>query len=176
MTYDLRGDGPTREVQKYLLEVSYATHGLPHIAIDGIFGPETEEAVRLFQKQNRLPATGTVDAETWEELFRQHKEAERNRRFADEPPMRTPLPLRLRAENSDVALVQILLSEVEQALYPIGFVPQGGQYDLATERAVRSYQEYRSLPPSGAVDEETLFALWEDYKNLPQEARRERGE
>ncbi len=167
MTYDIRGDGPTRELQKYLLEVSYATHGLPHIAIDGIFGPETEDALRLFQEGARLPVTGVADGETWEELYRQYEAARRARLYADEPPLRHQFPLIRPMENSDVALIQILLSEIDGALYPIGTVPQSGRYDLVTERAVRAYQEYRSLPLSGAVDEETLFALWEDYKNLP---------
>ena len=38
------------------------------LAADGIFGDETERAVLDFQKKNRLPATGTVDKETWNAL------------------------------------------------------------------------------------------------------------
>ncbi len=165
--YDIRGNGPTREVQKYLLEVSYATHGLPHLAIDGIFGEETRRAVRLFQERNRLSITGIVDYITWNELYRQYKEALTERLAESEPPLREALPLALRSTGSDVALIQILLAAISRSLYPIGFVPRGGRYDLATQRAVRAYQEFRSLPASGTVDANTLQALWEDYKGLP---------
>lgn len=37
-------------------------------AIDGQFGPETLNAVQTFQSQNSLPATGIVDAATWNAL------------------------------------------------------------------------------------------------------------
>jgi murein DD-endopeptidase MepM/ murein hydrolase activator NlpD len=39
------------------------------IRADGIFGPETERAVRDFQRRAGLPVTGTVDVETWARLF-----------------------------------------------------------------------------------------------------------
>jgi len=39
------------------------------ISEDGIFGPQTEAAVRAFQKRTRLPVTGDVDVQTWLTLF-----------------------------------------------------------------------------------------------------------
>jgi peptidoglycan hydrolase-like protein with peptidoglycan-binding domain len=36
---------------------------------DGIFGPQTEAAVRAYQKRLRLPVTGDVDVRTWLTLF-----------------------------------------------------------------------------------------------------------
>lgn len=40
----------------------------PGIGVDGDFGPETETAVKKFQKQEKLGATGIVNAETWKAL------------------------------------------------------------------------------------------------------------
>jgi D-alanyl-D-alanine carboxypeptidase (penicillin-binding protein 5/6) len=40
----------------------------PGIGVDGDFGPETEEAVKKFQKQGKLEASGIVNAETWKAL------------------------------------------------------------------------------------------------------------
>ncbi|HET8756109.1 MAG TPA: peptidoglycan DD-metalloendopeptidase family protein, partial [Solirubrobacteraceae bacterium] len=40
------------------------------VASDGIFGPITEGAVKRFQSQHELPATGVVDTKTWVQLFR----------------------------------------------------------------------------------------------------------
>ena len=39
------------------------------ITDDGIFGPQTEAALRAFQARNGLPVTGVVDAATWSQLF-----------------------------------------------------------------------------------------------------------
>ena len=40
----------------------------PDIGVDGDFGPQTEGAVNDFQRANKLPATGQVDAVTWKAL------------------------------------------------------------------------------------------------------------
>ena len=39
------------------------------ITDDGIFGPQTETALRAFQARNGLPVTGVLDAATWSQLF-----------------------------------------------------------------------------------------------------------
>lgn len=35
---------------------------------DGIFGPMTQECVKTFQALHGLPATGSVDPATWDQL------------------------------------------------------------------------------------------------------------
>ena len=40
--------------------------------ISGIYDEKTTRAVRTFQKLNRLPATGSVNAETWDRLANDH--------------------------------------------------------------------------------------------------------
>lgn len=35
----------------------------------GVFGPETERVLKLYQGQNRLPVTGVADSQTWQKLF-----------------------------------------------------------------------------------------------------------
>jgi D-alanyl-D-alanine carboxypeptidase (penicillin-binding protein 5/6) len=40
----------------------------PGIGVDGDFGPETETAVKKFQKQEKLKATGVVKSDTWKAL------------------------------------------------------------------------------------------------------------
>ncbi|MBQ6594580.1 MAG: peptidoglycan-binding protein [Clostridia bacterium] len=58
-----RGDA-VKEIQARLNELGYSV-GKP----DGDFGKKTEEAVRSFQKDNGLEATGEVDEATWNTLF-----------------------------------------------------------------------------------------------------------
>ena len=39
------------------------------VTVDGSFGPGTTTAVKQFQTDNKLPATGVVDAATWNALL-----------------------------------------------------------------------------------------------------------
>jgi localization factor PodJL len=51
------------EMQERLNELGYKLG-----AVDGVSGPRTVEALKKFQSDNRLPATGTIDAETIRKL------------------------------------------------------------------------------------------------------------
>ena len=57
------------EVQRYLRAVSYKHESVPHVGVDGIFGDETEEALRAFQALFALSVTGTADRETFALLY-----------------------------------------------------------------------------------------------------------
>ncbi|MCC7475531.1 MAG: serine hydrolase [Pirellulales bacterium] len=52
------------------LQRTLNVHRKPEAAIgtDGDFGPETENAVKAFQKEQKLPESGIVDAATWKAL------------------------------------------------------------------------------------------------------------
>jgi len=56
-----------RAVQKTILATGVV--GMPAPA-DGNFGPQTVAAVRAYQQQMGLEASGVVDAETWQEIVR----------------------------------------------------------------------------------------------------------
>lgn len=52
-------------MQEQLNRISQNYPLIPKIAADGIFGPKTAEAVRVFQSVFGLPANGIVDFPTW---------------------------------------------------------------------------------------------------------------
>ena len=54
-----------RQMQEQLRAISRAYPLIPVINADGVYGPATEEAVRVFQSVFGLPQTGTVDYKTW---------------------------------------------------------------------------------------------------------------
>ena len=80
MTVDLRDiQEAIREIQEYLLDISYRKNDFLPISIDGFYGEETAEAVRGFQKTVSLPVTGTVDFETFQRLYLVYLEKEANK-------------------------------------------------------------------------------------------------
>ena len=53
------------QIQEQLNTISEAYPALPQIAVDGIYGSRTKDAVRKFQNIFGLPQTGIVDYQTW---------------------------------------------------------------------------------------------------------------
>lgn len=64
LTVGASGD-KVRQMQEQLRTISRAYPAIPTITADGVFGPSTQEAVRVFQSVFDLPATGVVDYPTW---------------------------------------------------------------------------------------------------------------
>ena len=69
-----QGDRGIRVEQlQYMLRVLSAyIQEIPLIAVDGIFGSQTRNAVIASQRWFGLPQTGVVDFATWEEIFNQY--------------------------------------------------------------------------------------------------------
>ena len=57
---------------QYMLSVlSEFIPEIPPLAVDGIYGPVTEDAVRAAQRWFEVPITGSVDEDTWDEIYDQ---------------------------------------------------------------------------------------------------------
>lgn len=66
---DIGSSGPkVRQMQEQLNAIAQSYPALPKIAVDGIYGEATQNAVREFQKVFGLPVTGVVDYPTWYEI------------------------------------------------------------------------------------------------------------
>ena len=59
---------PVHSLQYMLRRLSGIYDFLPEIAVDGVFGEATLEAVMLFQRELWPPVTGVVDRGTWNAL------------------------------------------------------------------------------------------------------------
>ena len=60
-----------RHLQYMLAVLSDYIPQIPPVAVDGIFGTETKEAVLAVQRYFGLPQTGIVNADTWEDIYDQ---------------------------------------------------------------------------------------------------------
>jgi len=64
LTIGSTGD-KVRQMQQQLNRIAQNYPAIPKIAVDGIFGPATAQAVRTFQGIFNLPQNGIVDFPTW---------------------------------------------------------------------------------------------------------------
>lgn len=67
--YQLGSEGPNVYlIQQYLSYISSVLEGIPPAEPDGIYGPQTEQAVREFQEYFGIDVTGVVDQYTWNRI------------------------------------------------------------------------------------------------------------
>jgi peptidoglycan hydrolase-like protein with peptidoglycan-binding domain len=106
--------------------------------VDGVFGPQTEQAVKDFQQSEGLLADGIVGPVTWSHLH----------------PYREASP---RLQNGSLGPVVAML----QVVLKTGFGYSGaidGIFGPVTEDVVRQYQGDSGVAVSGVVDEKTWMA------------------
>ena len=149
-------------IQKYLRQLSYHDDSIPPVPIDGIWESDTSRAIAIFQEQNGLTVTGTVDKETWDTL-----KAAYDKSIAENSPS-VPIFLFPRAPG-DYSLgigdrgflndaVQYMLGELERIYYFPNF-KTSNIYNENTSEAVRDFQIRNNIAPSGRVNRETWDAM-----------------
>jgi peptidoglycan hydrolase-like protein with peptidoglycan-binding domain len=142
------GEEQFRAVQQALIDEGYDP-GPP----DGQMGRKTRDALRQFQADKSLPATGTADAATREALGF-CREAVSAAPAAAAPPAE-PQPAAARpAVDPQVQEVQRLLTERGYAPGPVD-----GLMGKRTQEALRRFQNDNGRSVSGKIDARTLEVL-----------------
>ena len=76
LTIGSRGND-VRTIQTQLNSISRTYSAIPSLRADGIYGEDTAESVRQFQKIFNLPQTGVVDLATWYQISQIYVSLER---------------------------------------------------------------------------------------------------
>ena len=137
------------------------------LIVDGIFGRETQQAVRVFQAREGLPVTGIADLQTWE-LLSDRAEPARVLQEEAEPLRIVLLPgqiLRVGEKNRHLFLVQGMLAALCDAYEGVPSAPSTGVLDQPTAESIRALQAIYGLPVTGEVDKATWQQLARDYRN-----------
>ena len=153
------------ELQSKLRRIAQINGDMSIIIADGIFGPDTEEAVRDFQAIYGLPPTGTVDYATWNKVMEEYGDA----LYKISPGIAIfPFPggdyVTHLGEKSDIIyIIQIILSAVAVVYDDFENISPSGTYDTETADAVRRFQKLNQLPQTGMVDKRTWDSLAQNY-------------
>ncbi len=168
-----------RILQVQLNRISQNYPAIPKIEeTNGIFGVDTEDAVKEFQEIFNLNVTGEVDKTTWYRIKQYYNGvksladlvsegitiAEATVPFADE--------VSAGMSGIPVTTVQYYLSIIAYFNNVLEPVPRSGTFGPETVEAVERFQEYYGLPVTGVVNTETWNTVTRIYRetvaSLPQ--------
>lgn len=147
-----------REIQEYLRTLALVDNNYNKLAVDGIYGTETAEAVRQFQLTNGLPVTGTVDNATWDRLALDYRDA--LTLLSEAVPLKAfPSPqYRIRFGDSGdlIYILQAMINTLADSENERR-IPSSGVYDNDTRDRIRALQKTSGFPQSDEVDR----AFWD---------------
>lgn len=140
--------------------------------VDGIFGRETENAVRTFQSVFGLTSDGIVGRATWYRILFLYNGIKRLAELTSEGITAEEVERQF-GENIGpgsppdfVRTVQYFLALVGYFRQEIDSPPINGIYDDRTEAAVRAFQQAYGIPVTGIVDLVTWEKLYDVYVGL----------
>lgn len=151
-----------REIQLALRTISRFNPQIPLVVIDGIYSPQTADAVAIFQRVEELPITGNVDSVTFRRLI---ESAASLNDIAALPIPAFPHPAHLIRpyERSEIVpFLKAMLSSVTENYSNIPLVSLSDVYDEPSIEAVRILQRMHELEDNGIVDRE----VWNILVNL----------
>lgn len=154
--------------QYYLAYLSRFYNTIPQIAVDGVFGEQTLQAVLAAQQTFGLPTDGIVGRQTWNTVVRAYLGAVGNIPLQFSEGTVVPYPgtiLRIGSENDAVRLLQEYLNRIAMSVPELPTVTPTGYFGTQTQAAVIAFQNLVGLPPNGYVE----FATWNAITSLYQD-------
>ena len=162
-----RGPNVVR-IQVILNRIAQNYPAIPRISsVDGIFGPETENAVRAFQRIFGLTVDGVVGKATWYQLVRLYVgvnslaelESEGQKFYAVN--WQFPSNLANGSRGESVRQLQFMLRVLSEYVNDIPPVTEDGIFGQQTLNAVEAFQRFAGLTVDGIVGPATWSALYD---------------
>ena len=153
-------DQPIRSLQTMLRTIASVEPGQVNVIPDGVYGSQTAEAVRSFQRRQGLNPTGVVDQATHARIVQEYERAYIEAEKAQ--PVQINLDpgqvIRRGERNNHIYLAQSMLTVLHLLFPQIPALPHTGILDPGTTESVAAFQTFAGLPPTGEIDKRT----WRD--------------
>lgn len=156
-----------RVLHYVLLTIAYFDPDLPSLRLNSVFNDNTKAMVINFQKKYGLPATGVVDADTWNELVTVYRDTIHNipeeyAQYEDEFFQGRLLALGM--SGDDVRIIQKFLLKICQQTGNIPGVRVSGIFDDLMEKSVMKIQSMFNQDTTGVIDPVTWYNIVEYSK------------
>ncbi len=157
-------------IQTQLNRISKNYPAIPKINdVEGVFGVQTENAVRTFQEVFNLEQTGIVDKSTWYKIKQYYNGVKGLAELSGEgvsiSEAAVPFADELSEGTSGIPVTTLqyyltILAYFNGALEP---VIRSGYYGPETVQAVERFQRFYNLPVTGIVDQTTWNVISQSY-------------
>ncbi len=168
---DAGNDVQLKQIQLNRIASNYPS--IPKInPADGIFGVETDDAVRAFQRIFNLTPDGIIGNATWNKLSYIYNAVKRLSELDSEGIRLSDLPqaydgeLTIGDRGREVLAIQYYLNVIAAFYDTIPRIIINGVYDEATDAAVRAYQTTFGLPEDGIIGRETWISIYDVYRSI----------
>jgi peptidoglycan hydrolase-like protein with peptidoglycan-binding domain len=153
------------EIQNYLINIRSIHPSLPTLYPTGVYDAQTRKAVHEFQNIKGLPATGSVDILTWNELIRENDEhVKRNHKPGKMPVATHDFEDVKRGDERDIVYaIKIMLNSFYKRYSNYHKLEITNLYNMETEEAVIMFQQRSMLPVTGIIDKSTWNTLVKIY-------------
>lgn len=160
------------ELQSYLRYIARYIKEIPSVNPDGIYGPETANAVKAFQRKAGLPVTGEADFNTWTQIVETYDALARQTNlphYVSVYPLEIP-HLKEGDEFEEIYMLQIMLRRIAKLFKNITMPELTGVYDEKTREAVRDFSRLYGKESSSTVDRELWNVLTDTYNAFTHNA------
>ena len=160
---------PVRILQYMLAVVGAYYPEVPYLSnIDGVFGPQTRDAVIAFQRLRGLTPDGIVGRETWNALYNTYITIYQNQQeyFGGGIPLYPGTNLLLGSRGDAVTQLQRMLNELATVYPEIPTLPETGFYGEMTRDAVIAAQNLFGLEPTGITNYLTWITIAQQAETI----------
>ena len=159
---------PVRSLQYMLNQLAIHDPKLVRLAVDGVFGERTLEAVMVFQREYHPPVTGVVNLDTWDAIREAYIQIQL---LYGAPPPLNVLPngtytVDQGAEGEPVLIVQAMFAALTKKVSNFKSCKINGCNDGETHANIRVVQGLAGLPVTGVLDRATWSFLVQLYQAL----------
>ena len=148
---------PIRSLQTMLRVIAEDDPSYVPTIPDGIYGPETVQAVTVFQRNHGLPVTGITDQQTWDAVVAQYIPARisQDTAWPLEITLNPGQIIRKGERHPHIYLVQAILAVLADTYSSITGPRSTGILDEATADALAVFQSMNGLRATGNLDKQT---------------------
>lgn len=154
-----------RELQHMLRTLSFTDVRLIPLVVDGIYGPQTRDAVRIFQSLYKLPPTGEIDHRTWDAVRAAYRAVQLPPPRPLEPFPHPDFVLRPGETDELSLIVAYILNRLAKQYPNLPTVIPNERYNADSEAAVRYLQTLHGLDTNGIINKETWDLLADLFNN-----------
>ena len=160
-------------IQRMLNRIGQNYPAIPRIyPVDGIYGENTENAVRTFQRVFNLTPDGIVGSATWYKISFIYSSVKKLAELYGEGELLSDVPYQfiepLREGDSGelVRVLQYFINVIAKFYNQVDEVPVTGNFGEATREQVMNFQRVYGIAQDGVVGRETWGALYDAYRGI----------